>query len=128
MRIPSFSLPLIAGFSLLLGACSSDPAASSASADALTPRVDFITHLPITTTWKDWQCRDGSRISTRFQDADKRQLLVKSQGREYRLDHQPSSHPAIYENASIAFFSDGESAVIGRPQSDQVYQSGCKPL
>ena len=46
---------------------------------------------------------------------------------EHTLEQRPGDNPATYENGQIAFYSDGQSAVLARPASATVFLTGCRP-
>lgn len=126
MKTPFFAFCVL----LLLSACASQapipkettPDNTATTTTALPPPVS----LPITADkWHTWHCREGSRIETRL-SANAQQLQLRYQGQEHTLKQSPSARPAIYENATLAFFSDGKSAAIGIPQSATLYASACQ--
>ncbi len=121
------SLPLV---TLIMTACTgndlpSQPQVDQTTADILTPN-DII--LPIKVGQNNtWRCKDDTVIETQFIDNHKTTLKVLYQGKEHMLIHRASRRPVIYEDHDIAFYSDGDTAVIGRPLSDQIYHSDCRP-
>lgn len=119
---------LTACTALLLSACASQ-APNSVSADnspttsqhsPASAALPSAVKLPANATWR---CTDGSELQTRLSGNN---LQLRYQGRDYQLSQAPSARPAIYENAQIAFFSDGQSAAVGNPQSANVLSSGCR--
>lgn len=119
---------LIAPAALItLGACSSAPQlpvqhpTAEAHLDLADIRLPGNDH-----SWTNWQCDNGFTIQTRYATVNGQQIRLQYQGSEVTLERQPSSNPLIYENAILAFFSDGEHAVIGAPSSDRVMLGGCK--
>lgn len=83
--------------------------------------------LPIDhNTWTIWRCKDGSTLKTRFKDHRGHLLELNYQGSRHVLIQQSNQDPLIYQNGRIAFFSDGQSAIIGQPESDLIYNSGCR--
>ena len=77
-------------------------------------------------SWTNWQCDGGVSVQTRYATVNGQQIRLQYQGSEVTLDRQPGHNPLVYENAILAFFSDGEYAVIGAPASDRVMVGGCK--
>ena len=71
--------------------------------------------LPIGNHWNTWQCREGS-FDTRYPDSSKQSLQLRYMSGEHTLEQRPGDNPATYENGQIAFYSDGQSAVLARPR------------
>ena len=82
--------------------------------------------LPIGNHWNTWQCREGS-FDTRYPDSSKQSLQLRYMSGEHTLEQRPGDNPATYENGQIAFYSDGQSAVLARPASATVLLTGCRP-
>lgn len=114
---------------LMVSACSTQtPVQTSAPIETIrnTATLPPQIKLPFgADKWRVWQCRTGSRFETRL-SANAQQLHLRYQGREYLLNQIPSARPAIYESSHLAFFSDGETAAIGIPQSATLYESACR--
>lgn len=81
-------------------------------------------HLPLGR--HRWQCDRGEKIETQLRDHQEKKLTLTYQGKKYHLQKQESTRPVIYQNATLAFFSDGRHAVIGAPYSDNVLVTGCR--
>lgn len=75
--------------------------------------------------WVTWRCKDGSHLETRLEGDNDQMMALRYQGAEHVLSRQPSSNPAVYQDGRIAFFSNGQSAVVGQPNSSIIYNSGC---
>ncbi|MDO4643365.1 MAG: hypothetical protein Q4A74_05935 [Cardiobacteriaceae bacterium] len=86
------------------------------------PRVQ----LPITNEWSNWQCNEGS-FATRYPDSSKQTLEVRAPTGQETLEIRPGDNPVTYENARIAFYSNGNNAVLARPASATILLSGCHP-
>ncbi|SUO93826.1 MliC family protein [Suttonella ornithocola] len=116
-------------FPLLLVACAGKQQPANLSlTDSLETEPVHMIKLPINhNSWRNWQCRDGQTLQTRYQDAQGKTLLLRYQGSEMPLPHIPSENIAIYENGQIAFFSDGQNASVGLPQNSILYSTGCRP-
>ena len=82
--------------------------------------------LPIGNHWNTWQCREGS-FDTRYPDSSKQSLQLRYMSGEHTLEQRPGDNPATYENGQIAFYSNGQSAVLARPASATVLLTGCRP-
>lgn len=114
---------------LTLGACSGAPQMPTQHPGA-DPALDLADiRVPGSAQqWTRWQCENGVALQTRHADSSARQLRIQYQGSEATLERQPGRNPLIYENAILAFFTDGESAVVGAPASDRIILGGCKPI
>lgn len=112
----------------LLVACAGKQPANLSTSDTLETEPVHTIKLPINQhTWRNWQCRDGQTLQTRYQDPQGNTLRLRYQGNEAQLTHTPSENIAIYENGQIAFFSDGQNASVGLPQNSILYSTGCRP-
>ena len=118
---------------LLLTTCSSNKPRPNITLESEQP--DAIDHtpaplqhikLPIGSQWNTWHCQQGS-FDTRYADSSKRHLQLRYQGGEHSLEQRPGDNPATYENGQIAFYSDGQTAVLARPASATVLLTGCRP-
>lgn len=123
-----FYLTALMGF---LISCSSTPKEEikqpqKTNSKTATVKVSGL-NLPITTNWRDWHCQNNYSFSAKFSDNSKNLLEIKRVGAVEKLNKQSLNYPAIYENANLAFFSNGKSAVLGVPKTDEVIASGCLP-
>ena len=60
-------------------------------------------------------------------DSSKQSLQLRHMSGEHTLEQRPGDNPATYENGQIAFYSDGQTAVLARPASATVLLTGCRP-
>lgn len=128
---------LLSLLSLILVACgTNNPSIDNTPIQTPTPNPTNIisqalpsANLPISHQHPtQWHCAPNLNIQTQYLDPQKTQLSLNYQGKTHLLSQRPSRLPAIYENSQIAFYSDGESAVIAKPLSDLVYHGGCHPI
>lgn len=98
---------------------------SAPSTDKKTTRSAINSALD-QSTWTTWRCKDGSTLKTRFKGHDRRLMELNYQGSRHVLIRQSNRDPLIYQDGRIAFFSEGQSAIIGQPESDLIYNSGCR--
>ena len=110
---------------VLLTACAGNSGNSQLqSAHQLTiPKAN----LPISADkWTTWHCTDGNTLRTRYSTANGSELDLETTAMgSHHLLREPGSNPAIYSNAALGFYSDGQFAAIGRPLSDEIYSGGC---
>ena len=127
------TLPVIA-LALLLTACSGDKPRPNITLESEQPEDTALPSpahnsqlkLPIGNHWNTWQCREGS-FDTRYSDSSKHTLQLRYMSGELTLEQRPGDTPATYENGQIAFYSDGQTAVLARPASATVLLTGCRP-
>ena len=111
---------------LLFTACAGNdtpPQQIKSTAQLSMPKAN----LPITADkWTTWHCPDGNTLRTRYSTANGSELELETVTTgNHHLIREPGSNPAIYSNATIGFYSDGQYAAIGRPLSDEIYSGGC---
>ncbi len=123
-HVTKYLLPLIA---VSLIACTSVPDERSSPPRKNHEKKPSAVRLPLAhNRWTIWRCKDGSKLETRFKGHGERLLELKYQGSRHVLIDRSTDRLAIYQDNRIAFFSDGKSATIGQPESDLIYNTGCR--
>ena len=125
----------LTALALFLATCSSNKPRPDITLESEQPDTDIALpspahnsqlKLPIGNHWNTWQCREGS-FDTRYPDSSKQSLQLRYMSGEHTLEQRPGDNPATYENGQIAFYSDGQTAVLARPASATVLLTGCRP-
>ena len=125
----------LTALALFLATCSSNKPRPDITLESEQPDTDIAlpaaSHnsqlkLPIGNHWNTWQCREGT-FDTRYPDSSKQRLQLRYMSGEHTLEQRPGDNPATYENGQIAFYSDGQGAVLARPASATVLLTGCRP-
>lgn len=125
-----YSRTILALGILLLASCTSDKTADGVIAIEPSQAIEeeSMVHsiqLPMHgKDWHTWQCSDGEQFQARVND--KTSIAIQYAGHTYQLKKEKTSAPLIYQNAQIAFFSDGETASLGKAFSGIVLVQGCR--
>lgn len=105
---------LLSSMALFLSACQTNASQSTMTTPSFALQ-----------RWYHWQC-DTTTIQTRLNYTPPNTLSLRYQNQEYTLSRIAHQNRLIYENAVLAFYSDGKEALIGNSRSDKVLVGACQ--